>query len=99
MSTADEELSVGFHTHHTHFTDYELRLNPETVAAELDNAAAYLEDRCGVVSWYQEERVVGTTSCELPLSGCLPQMFAQLALTRGTLRSWSGRFDRDEPKL
>src|ERR1044072_4945803 len=22
VSTADEELSVGFHTHHTHFTDY-----------------------------------------------------------------------------
>jgi hypothetical protein len=27
VSTADEELSVGFHTHHDHFTDYGESLN------------------------------------------------------------------------
>jgi hypothetical protein len=51
----------------------------------------------GVVSWYQGERLVGTTSCKLPVSGPLPRMFTQFPVTRGTLRSWSGRFDRDEP--
>jgi hypothetical protein len=97
VSTADEELSVGFHTHHSHFTDYETRLNPEVVEAGLEQAAVYLEDRCGVVSWYQKEQLVGTTSCELPLSGPLPRMFSQFPVSRGTLRSWSGRFDREEP--
>jgi hypothetical protein len=97
ISTAVEEMSVGFHTHHCHFTDYDIRLNPEQVKAGLDHAAAYLEDRCGVVSWYQGQRLVGTTSCKLPLSGPVPRMFSQLPVTRSTLRSWSGRFDRDEP--
>jgi hypothetical protein len=97
VSTADEELSVGFHTHHGHFTDYDTRLNPDQVEAGLEQAAEYVEDRRGVVSWYQAERLAGTTSCELPLAGPLPRMFSQLPVTRGTLRSWSGRFDRDEP--
>ena len=89
VSTAGEELSVGFHTHHDHFTDYKILLNPEQVKAGLDQAAAYLEDRCGAVSWYQGERLVGTTNCSLPLSGPLPRMFSQFPVTRGTLRSGS----------
>ena len=97
VSTADQELTVGFHTHHDHFTDFETSLNPEPVEAGLDQAAAYLEDRRGAVSWYQGGRLVGTTSCDLPLAGPLPRMFSQFRVTRGTLRSWSGRFDRDEP--
>jgi hypothetical protein len=97
VSTAEEELSIGFHTHHSHFTDYDTRLNPEQVEAGLDHAVAFLEDRCGVVSWYHGDQLIVTTSCELPLAGSLPRMFSQLAVTRGTLRSWSGRFDRDEP--
>ena len=96
VSTADEELTLGFHTHHGHFTNYDGRLNPELVAAGLDQAAAYLEDRRGVVSWYEGQRIAGTTSVELPVAGPLPPMFARLPVTRGTLRSWSGRDDRDE---
>jgi hypothetical protein len=97
VSTADAELTVGFHTHHTHFTDYDVPASPDQVAAGLGYAAAFLEDRVGVVSWYTGARLVGTTSCELPVSGPVPRMFARLAVTRGTVRSWSGRFDRDEP--
>jgi len=39
VSTDDEELSVGFHTHHGHFTDYDPRCNPEQIEAGLDQAA------------------------------------------------------------
>ena len=96
VSTADQELTVGFHTDHNHFTDYDNPFNPEPVEAGLDQAAAYLEDRCGAVSWYQGERLAGTTSAELPLSGPIPRIFKDYHVTRGTLRSWSGRLDRDE---
>ena len=96
VSTAEEELSVGFHTHHRHFTDYDDRTNLDVIAAGLDEAAAYLDDRLGVVSWYQGDRLVGTTGTELPVDGPIPRMFDQFPVTRGTLRSWSGRFDRDE---
>jgi len=99
LSTADDELTVGFHTHHCHFTDYETRLNSAQIDAGADHAAALLGDLCGVVSWYEGDRVVGTVSCDLPLCGPLPRLFADLPVSRGTLRSWSGRFDREEPEL
>jgi hypothetical protein len=97
VSTAEEELTVGFHTHHDHFTDYDTRLSADQIGVGLDLAVAYLEDRRGVVSWYQGDRLAGTTNCNLPLSGPIPRIFSQLPVSLGTLRSWSGRFDRDEP--
>ncbi len=98
ISTDQEELSVGFHTDHSHFTDYESRLNPEVIGVGIDQAAAYFEDRSGVVSWYQGVQLKGTTSTALPHPGPLPRIFSRLPLTHATLRSWSGRFDRDEPR-
>jgi hypothetical protein len=53
VSTADEELTVGFHTHHGHFTGYDTRLNPAQVEAALEYAAAIVGDRVGVVSYYR----------------------------------------------
>ena len=95
VSTDDEELSVGFHTHHSHFTDYDDRTNFRQIEAGLEQAAAYLEDRSGVVSWYEGDRMVGSTSADLPLDGPLPRIFSDDFGSRGTLRSWSGKFDRD----
>jgi hypothetical protein len=106
VSTADEELTVGFHTHHHHFTDYETRRNRETIEAGLGYCAAIVEDRVGVLSYYHAGEFAGSRSAELPHSGPLPGLldgmgsFADLAgplsaCDRVTLRSWSGRFDRD----
>lgn len=107
ISTADEELSVGFHTHHNHFTDYENRFNPEQITAGLRYAADIIEERVGVVSWYRGGGFAGSRSVELPHPGPLPGLLdglgvgAELAgifsdCDRVTLRSWFGRFDRDE---
>jgi hypothetical protein len=108
VSTAGDELSVGFHTHHNHFTDYdEDRLNREQIEAGLQHAADVLEERVGVVSWYRRGGLAASRSVELPHPGPLPGLLdglgagAELAGTfsdfdRVTLRSWFGRFDRDE---
>src|SRR5262245_22833943 len=53
VSTTDEELSVGFHTHHEHFTDYGNRLNAKQIEAGIQQAANFIEERVGVVSWYR----------------------------------------------
>jgi hypothetical protein len=109
VSTADEELSVGFHTHHHHFTDYESLLNPEQIEAGLQHAADILEDRVGVVSWYRGGGFVGSRTIDLPHQGPLPRLLegpgpsAAVAAIfsdcdRVTLRSWFGRFDRDEAR-
>ncbi len=110
MSTADEELSVGFHTHHNHYTDYETHLDREQIEAGIQHAADIVEERVGVVSWYRGGGFVGSRSVELPHPGPLPGLLenfgprAQLAgsfadCNRVTLRSWFGRFDRDEARV
>jgi hypothetical protein len=107
LSTADEELSVGFHTHHNHFTDYEHRLNREQIEAGLQQASDIIEERIGVVSWYRGSAFAGSRSVELPHPatlpgfleglGNLPQILSNLAdCDRITLRSWLGTYDRDE---
>ncbi|MFL5327846.1 MAG: hypothetical protein ACJ8C4_02940 [Gemmataceae bacterium] len=107
VSTADEELSVGFHTHHSHFTNYDDCTNRETIEAGLDYAAAIFEDRVGVLSYYSGSKFVGSSSVELPHRNSLPDLYEDMGLAekllgtlppcdRVTLRCWSGRFDRDE---
>lgn len=108
VSTADEEFSVGFHTHHSHFTDYENRLNVAQMEAGIQHAADIIEERVGVVSWYGGDAFAGSRSVELPHPDPLPRLLdgfgpipAQLAsifsdCDRVTLRSWLGRYDRDE---
>jgi hypothetical protein len=102
VSTADEELSVGFHTHHTHFTDYENRLNEQQIEAGLQQAADFLGERVGVVSWYRNETFAGSRTVAVPHPDPLPGLFDGLGPTaaelagifsncdRVTLRSWLG---------
>ncbi len=107
VSTADEELSVGFHTHHSHFTDYDDRLNPRQIEAGVQQAADVVAERIGVVSWYRGDGFAGSLWVDLPHEGPLPGLLDGLGLgenlaglfsgcDRATLRSWLGRFDRDE---
>lgn len=107
VSTADEELLVGFHTHHQHFTDYENRTSRVQIETGLQLAADIIEERTGVVSWYRGKTFAGSRSVGLPCLAPLPGLFdglgASLEITdifsncdRVTLRSWLGTFDREE---
>lgn len=96
ISTEHDELTVGFHTHHAHFSDYDIPKSEDHVRWALEEASAYLEDKLGVVSWYDGQRPIGTTTCELPAHGPLPRVFHLHPVSHGTLRSWSGLQDRDE---
>src|SRR6516225_9841802 len=103
LSTADEELSVGFHTHHRHFTDYEDRTNRAQLEAGLEYASAIVEDRIGMLSYYGGSQFAGSRSVELPHPDSLPELYEGMGFAREllgklpgwdrvTLRSWSGRF-------
>ncbi len=108
ISTADEELSVGFHTHHTHFAEHDHRASAEKIQAGLDHAADILSERLGVVSWYCGDALAGSRMVALPHAAPLPGLLDDVRATalagiveecdRVTLRSWSGRFDRDEAR-
>jgi hypothetical protein len=104
VSTADEELSVGFHTYHCHFTDFSDRSDVARIEEGVAHAAHIVAERVGVVTWYRDGEWAGSSCVELPFPGPLrglrsggdplPDGFA--GCEWATLRSWLGRFDRDE---
>lgn len=109
VATFDEELTVGFHTHHAHFTDYENRgANEQEIERGLQQADDILNERLGVVTWYRGEAMAGSSTLELPPPGLLPDMFGRFGdaptklakyingINRVTLRSWRGQYDREE---
>lgn len=106
ISTADEELSVGFHTHHAHFTDYNDRTHFAQMEADVGHAADRLAERGGVVSWFRGGTFTWSSYVELPHTGSLfilgrsgPLAGIFAGCDRVTLRSWLGRFDRDEKEF
>lgn len=103
VSTDNEELSIGFYTHHDHFTDYNDRTHVASIEAGVEYAADIVTERVGVVSWYRGGEFAGSSSIELPYAGPLRVLGDGGPLTgifagceRVTLRSWLGRFDREE---
>lgn len=109
VSTWDEEFSVGFHTHHSHFTDYDDRLNLRQIEAGVQQVVDVVEERVGVVSWYRGGAFAGSRWAELPHPGPLPALLDGLGMSseianifsdcdRATLRSWLRRFDREVEK-
>jgi len=94
VGTEDAELTVGFHTYHCHFTDWNDAKDRATLEAGLDFASNLLSEKVGVATNYRDDQWAGGTWIDLPHPGPLP-LVAQNA-TRITLRSWRGTFDRDE---
>jgi hypothetical protein len=105
------ELTVGFHTHHRHFTNHEDRMERRHITDGLNYASAIIEERVGVQSFYRNGQFIGSQSIELPppvrtrnwdghesfgLWGKLSKFLHPW--DRWTLRSWSGRLDRDEAR-
>ena len=77
------------------------------IEAGLEYAAAIIEDRIGVLSYYGGSQFAGSRSVKLPRPDSLPSLYEGIGLAeklaffiggwdRVTLRSWSGRFDREE---
>lgn len=112
VSTMDEQLTVGFHTHHDHFRNYGDESDDEHVARALQHVADIVEGRAGVVSWYADGQLTISYSVWLPCPqfesrgwityhnpvGVLRTVRNRILRQRRpvTLRSWSGELDRDE---
>ncbi len=93
VSTADEEVTVGLHTHHSHFTDYDNRFDPQHIIDALDYVQDIFDDRCVIVSWYIGDRLICTTSKDVTTQH--PATPPRGGVTRKTVRSWRGTCDSD----
>lgn len=103
VSTDGGELSVGFDHHHTHFMAYDGD-HRRQIECGLEYASDFIEERAGVVSWHMDGRIGGSCSVELPHPDPLPRLNERFGLFMPgqrdcnlvKLRSWTGRFDREE---
>ena len=93
VSTADEEITVGLHTHHSHFTDYDNCSNPKHINDALDHVQELLDERSAIVSWYVGDRFAGSISQEIAAECPVSSLLS--GVTRSTFRSWRGTYDHD----
>lgn len=94
VSTADYEITVGLHTHHSHFTHDEDRFNPAHIDAALDHVQDLLDERTVIVSGYVGDRFTGSTYRDVSAARQSSSLIVDV--TRITLRSWLGTYDRDD---
>lgn len=92
LSTANEELTVGFDAHHAHFNDR--RGGVCSVDDGFRFISEIVAERIGVVGLFRGDEIGGSMAVELPYE--LPLALGNTSFTHATLRSWNSKFDRDE---
>jgi hypothetical protein len=92
VSTADEEITVGLHTYHTHFTNYNEGFDAQHIDDALDHVQELLDERTVIVSWYSGERFAGSSSVDAAVAEAAPSFIS--GVTRTTRRSWRGTYDQ-----
>lgn len=93
VSTANQELTVGIHTHHSHFTGYDDCFDPDPIYQALDYIQELLDEHRLIASWYVGDRFVGSTS--YLITDGYPSLLSFESITRTTIRSWRGTHDND----
>ncbi len=100
VATDGGELTVGFHTHHTHFGMFIEDDQPQQIKAGLDHAGDMLDERIGVVSWYCGGCFAGSSSLDLPRCRVYGRSFRTAPTATGSIFA-PGRADsigmRTEP--
>ena len=105
IGTWNEDVIVGFHTHHAHFSDWERSGTDDHIETAIDAARDVLAERLVVVSRYTRVPLrgsgwlAGSTYWDRP-EGALAErrrsersIRSRLGLREVTLRSWDGSYD------
>jgi hypothetical protein len=96
LSTEQSELTVYFHTTHEHFENNVEHPDVDWISEGIDLAARILADEAGCVTCYGKNRVYADFLAPLPLASPIDIPFKTTPVTLVTLRSWRGKYDRDE---
>ena len=94
ISTADEEITVGFDAYHSHFETWHFESEDMAFREALALARDIVAEKLLVASWWNGEKWSGSQLIELgdevkrsdrtPADACL------------RIRSWTGKYDREE---
>lgn len=96
--TEGDEVIVGVHTHHVHFTYYETHTNfTDHILSAMKYIQDIISDQIGIVSWYRQEQFLGSatyrTEDDIELGKFLSQYLP--ISTRTEIRFWTGKKDRE----
>ena len=85
IHTWNEDVVVGFHTHHSHFSDWEQSGTDDHIAVALETMDDILAERLVVVSWYSRD------SSSRPSSGEPRMQDDELRRSRQGVKGWLRR--------
>ena len=89
VSTADDEITVGFDVYHSHFDAW----TGDTGALEF--IRRIVTERVAVVSWWSGGKWCGSGQLEAGQRPEVPSSAAGLAVDRMRVRSWRGALNAD----
>lgn len=95
ISTNGDEITVGFHTHHVHFADYEGLDSNAHIEGAVQYIQGLLADEFLVESWYCEAAFCGSATVRPDAPTALPDFIS--GVMHMTRRSWSGARDAEMP--
>jgi hypothetical protein len=90
VATFDMEITVGFHTHHSHFNDFDDVFNVKPINDALEYIDEIISERIVVISWYQSDSFSMSSTIEIPYD--TPPKFYK-GDTHITCHSWLGTYN------
>lgn len=91
--TCNQEITIEFDYFHSHFAVWSGDENALGEQPAVDFVHGILSDRIAIISWWDKEKFLGSTSAETGQSPELPNWLTNINRTR--VRSWSGKLNSD----
>jgi hypothetical protein len=97
ISTDGDELTIGFHTHHCHFTDYDQLGTDSHIQDGIEYLGKLIVEEFVIHSWYCHGQFCGSVT-GTPNEVGDPAKFIP-NVDQITCRSWAGTHDCDDVKV
>ena len=91
------QLTIGLHTHHVHFADWEQCGDDQHIDEGMRYIEAFINEEYVVQSWYSEGELCSSVAAERGI--VYRPSLVRRQVDRITCRSWRGTYDSDDAKI
>jgi hypothetical protein len=97
ISTDGDELTIGLHTHHCHFADYDQRGTDEHIEDGIEYIKQLIQEDYVIHSWYCNGQFWGSVTGTADNVGDPGKFVGNV--DKITCRSWAGTHDSDDVRI
>lgn len=97
ISTDGDELTIGLHTHHCHFADYDQHGTDEHIEDGIEYIKQLIQEDYVIHSWYCNGEFCGSLTSTAGNVGNPGRFVGNV--DKITCRSWAGTHDADDVKI